>query len=315
VTTGGSRLRILYVGGWGRSGSTLVDRLLDQVPDIVAVGEMRDLFLRGPVEDRLCGCGERFSACPFWTAVGDRAFGGWSSIDARALVAMRLRLDRPWDLPMLIRPTVSGRYSAEHGRFVEALRATYRAIVDVSGARVIVDSSKIPTFAMLLRAVPGADVRMLHLIRDSRGVLFSWRKSVVKPDRPEDPELMLRYGPFQASARYVFYNGLTEALRITGMPYLRVRYEDVTADPAASLERIVAFAGCDRGVGSSVLDGGGVDLAPGHNVDGNPMRFKQGATTIRADDAWRHQMSSTDRRVASMLTAPLLLRYGYRLRP
>ncbi len=313
MSPGAGSLPILYVGGWGRSGSTLLDRLLDQVPGLVAVGEMRDIFLRGPIENRLCGCGERFSTCPFWTAVGDRAFGQWDRVDARALASARLRLDRPWHLPLLMRPGLSERYAAEHRRFVDALGAIYRAVLEVTGGRVVVDSSNIPTFALLLRAVPGADVRLLHLTRDSRGVAFSWRKTVEKRDGAEAPELMLRYGPTQASARYVLYNALTEALRLGRSPYLRVRYEDLVARPAASLDQIAAFVGIEPGVASALVRDGDVDLAPGHNIDGNPIRFKHGTITVRTDDAWRREMAPPDRRVVSVLTSPLLLRYGYRI--
>ena len=59
--------RVLYIGGWGRSGSTLLDRLLGQAEGSFSVGEMRDLWLRGVLENRRCGCGEPFDSCPFWT--------------------------------------------------------------------------------------------------------------------------------------------------------------------------------------------------------------------------------------------------------
>jgi hypothetical protein len=50
------------------------------------------------------------------------------------------------------------------------LAALYAAISRVSGANVIVDTSRDPTFACLLMRIPGSDVRIVHLVRDSRAV-------------------------------------------------------------------------------------------------------------------------------------------------
>jgi len=56
-------------------------------------------------------------------------------------------------------------------------------------------------------------------------------------------------------------------------------------------------------------------LAQSHTVDGNPMRFATGPLTIRVDEEWRSRMGERDRAVVSTLTAPLLHRYGYEIRP
>lgn len=97
--TGGPAGRVahvLFIGGWGRSGSTLVDRLTGRLDGVVAVGELRDVWQRGVVEDRLCGCGQRFSACPFWQEVGQRAFQGWATLDLDWVSHLRSTVDRPW---------------------------------------------------------------------------------------------------------------------------------------------------------------------------------------------------------------------------
>ena len=72
---------VLFVGGLGRSGSTVLDMLLAQEPGMVPVGEVRHLWERGLRDNDLCGCGAPFHDCPFWRAVGERAFGGWHRLD------------------------------------------------------------------------------------------------------------------------------------------------------------------------------------------------------------------------------------------
>lgn len=300
-------VRVAYIGGWGRSGSTLLDRLLGQFDGVAAVGEMRDIWLRGVLENRRCGCGEPFLSCPFWSGVGEQAFGGWDPGTARELHEARMRYDRPWVAPML---TTGAFAPAGLLRYERALADLYAAIRDVSSASVIVDSTKIPSYGLLLARIRGLDVRAVHLVRDSRGVVYSWQKSVERPDATSGRDQMIRYGTATASTRYVVYNASMALFARMGVPTMRLRYEDLVEDPAGHLRLVAAFAGVDD-PDQSLFDDGTVELAPTHSVDGNPMRFKTGPLQVRRDDGWRTGLSAGDRRVVDLVTSPLLLRYGY----
>src|SRR3712207_9509572 len=72
------RVDVVYIAGDGRSGSTLLSRLLHQVPGWLALGEVRYFWERGLQQDRACECGRPFSECPLWSRVADelRADGG-----------------------------------------------------------------------------------------------------------------------------------------------------------------------------------------------------------------------------------------------
>src|SRR3954453_3027262 len=89
----------LFIAGSGRSGSTLVERILGGIPGTVNVGELLDLPRRVAPRDERCGCGEVFSACPFWTAVGERLPGGWSTDELRSLHELQTRVARQRHLP------------------------------------------------------------------------------------------------------------------------------------------------------------------------------------------------------------------------
>src|SRR2546430_13569347 len=82
--------RVLYIGGLGRSGTTLLERLLGELPGACALGEVVHLWQRDVIDNERCACGRPFSACEFWRAVGERAFdgGGWSTVDASRLVQL-----------------------------------------------------------------------------------------------------------------------------------------------------------------------------------------------------------------------------------
>lgn len=304
-------VRVLFVAGWGRSGSTLLDRLLNLHPEVVGVGELRDVWLRGPVENRPCGCGAAFRTCDFWNSVGQRAFGGWSLHPASSLASLRPKLDRPWHLPMLLRPELSRGYARRLRAYAGPLAHLYRAIADEAGARVVVDSSNIATNALLLRHVPGVDVRLVHLIRDSRGVVNSWRKQVPRPG-PTDQvhgDQMPTYGVAGACLRYDGYNVVATWLRDFGVPYLRMRYEDLVEDPDTQLARALQLAGLDPAACPRV--GHRVELGPHHSIDGNPSRLRHGEVTLRVDGDWSTTLPTPARWLTSAMTGPLLWRYGY----
>ncbi len=172
--------RVLYIGGLGRSGSTILDMLLGEVAGVVPVGEIVHLWQRGLRDNARCSCGQPFADCPFWGEVGSVAFGGWERVDAARMVATARAVDRHRRLPTLL--ASPGRLQPELDRYADSLARLFAAIAQVSGATVVVDSSKDPPHGFVLREVPQIDLRAVHLVRDSRGVAYSWTKRVVRPD-------------------------------------------------------------------------------------------------------------------------------------
>jgi hypothetical protein len=317
MTTPGVRPpRIAYLAGWGRSGSTLLGRMLGSLPSAIFVGETRDVWQKGGVQDRTCGCGMRFSQCPFWTAVGQHAFGGWRLVDFDEMLHLRAVTDRPWSLPLTGAPSVSQRYRTMRDRYVDALGRLFYAFRAVSGADFVVDSSKMSSFALLLAQIPGSDVRVVHLVRDSRGIAYSWAKHIPRRDRPDSTAQMLRYRPVVSAARYSIYNLQAQLLRAYGLPYLRVRYEQLVREPSLHVRRIAHH--CDAPITGdplSFLSGNSVVLGQHHAVAANPRRHDTGSIALRVDDEWRTAMVPTTRLAVTAVTAPLLIAYGYPLFP
>jgi sulfotransferase family protein len=306
-----SRPRVLYVGGLGRSGSTLVDRLLGQVPGCVSVGELVHLWNRGLIANERCGCGQAFRACPFWTEVGERAFeGGWRAIDARGLAALQRRVDRNRYVPWMLVPAAappSWRRALE--RYAEVLSRIYRGVAETAAAQVVVDSSKHASTGALLRNSAGIDLRLVHLVRDPRGVAFSWAKLVARPDVAEGGATMARVGPARVSARWLSYNLIFDLL-CARRPALLVRYEDLVRNPDGELRRILGLV--DRAnVPLGFLSQGHAELATQHTVSGHPVRFQTGRIDIRADEEWRVAMAAGKRRTVTTITAPLRAECGY----
>jgi hypothetical protein len=307
---------VLYSGGTGRSGCTVLASVLGQVPGYVNVGEARYVWQKGLVDNRLCGCGERFRDCSFWSAVGERAFGGWDAIDPAAIERLRCSVDHPGRFPALMMPKSlrRKRLEADADRFAGILRRLYAAIVEVSGASIVVDSSRFATYALLLKRA-GADVRMVHVVRDSRGVAFSWQKKVEVTDSPDRTIYLPTYSVSSGALRWAAYNVQTWMTRFAGIPYLFARYEDAVAEPAPYLEQMMAHAGDGRDRSVLPLDGVRLLLSSRmHTVMGNPVRLEKGSIKLEVDDQWHREMRPRARRTVSAITLPLLVTYGYPLR-
>ena len=185
----------------------------------------------------------------------------------------------------------------------------------MAGARVVIDASKHASTAFLLRKVPGIDLRVVHLVRDSRGVAYSWTKEVKKPEVTGDDAFMPQYSPSSSGRQWVAYNLMFDALGVIGKTMV-LRYEALMAQPRQGLERILAHA--EEPVSADSFDFLGSDavgdfanLGVDHTVAGNPMRFHQGRLDLRLDQAWTTKLPERDRKVVTAITWPLQLRYGY----
>jgi UDP-N-acetylglucosamine transferase subunit ALG13 len=306
-------IRVVFIGGQGRSGSTLIERALGELPGVVSVGETVHLWDRGLRDNELCGCGRPFRACEFWSRVGEVAFGGWDRLDADRAVDLRFAVDRNRYLPLLVRPQLSRAYERRHRAYIDRLQRLYRAIAEVSGATTIIDSSKHASYALLLSRMTTIDLRLLHVVRDSRAVAHAWTKTIARPEAGGIP--MPVYGPAKAAVLWDVQNAVIERLG-RHHRYLRIRYEDFVRAPKDALVDAAKLAGIDdTGAVLAMLDGDTLNLGPSHTVAGNPMRFVSGDVTIRSDETWQNDMTSARRRLVNALTLPLQHHYGYGTKP
>jgi hypothetical protein len=318
-------VRVVLVAGIGRSGSTLVERAMAAMPGVAGLGEVNHLWHRGIELDERCGCGVAFSACPFWSTVGEKAFGGWHRVDPARMLRLARQVDRVWHIPPLLRrsPGVP-RPLAVRSRddaMTQAMRgygdhyaALYRAAAEAAGATVVVDSSKHASLGHVLATRDDLDLRILHCVRDARAVCHAWTKTVRRPDDPGRTSYMPRFRPHTMAMRWNAFNLGAELLRRQRVPMFRMRYEDFTTDPATTTRRLAEFLGVPTTPEALGFIGAGVmDLPITHTVAGNPMRFQTGRIPIHPDMAWRAALPTRDRRLVTSITWPLLLRYGYPL--
>ncbi len=304
-------MKVLYIVGVGRSGSTLLERMLGAVPGSVNTGELNAVFSRVAAQDQRCGCGEPFSSCAFWTAVGEQAFGGWSSVTPR-MTQLQPRVTRQRHVPRLVTGIAGATYRRELAEYLDVHRRLYQAVAAVSGAEVVVDASKSTAQLFALRRIEGLDLRVLNLVRDSRGVAHSWSKAGVRKPQSRHGDTMGTYAPRRTAVLWATLQ-LESAVLGAGARYAgRVRYEDLVRQPRATLERALSEVGLAPAEGGLAHVGDrSVTLEPSHGVAGSRSRFTAGRIELRLDDAWRSRLAPGSRRLVTAVTLPQLVGYGY----
>ena len=301
--------KVLFIGGSGRNGSTLLANVLGQIDGFCSVGELRYVWDRGLVEDRHCGCGARFKECPFWADVLRCAFGEDGVPDGREL--LRLREDGLRSRHLLVPSAAARRLAApDYQRYLRATRRLFTGVQEATGCDVIVDSSKFPSYQYVLESFRDLDVYTVHLVRDPRAVTYSYccRR---KPRSPFEETRLDPRGPLTTALSWHEWNLLLRRHSQSRQGrYLMLRYEDFTRNPGTALKQVLALVGREQ---ADLPFRGANDLELGthHTVSGNPDRFKTGATVIRPDEEWRSRMGWRMRALVSTVTWPERLRYGY----
>jgi len=296
----------VYIASSSFSGSTLLAMLLGGHRRVATVGEMK-----GGQEDLTsyrCSCGALFSKCPFWThliaALNERGFV-YDLSDRETMPTFRMpesgvgdrvlraaygdpALELLRDLVLRIWPGCSRRL--EHlRRYTETF---VDLVLEMYGSTIFVDSSKDPVRVRYLAGIPSVQLRVVHLVRDGRGVVNSARKH-------------LGMSAHQASVEWRETHREIERVvdRFCVERALRVRYEDLCTNVDGVLANVFAFIGI-----------GGITAAAAAarqtHVLGNRARLN-GVLPIRLDDSWRHEMSGSDLATFNSLAGDLNRKYGY----
>jgi hypothetical protein len=282
--------------------------LLGQIHGFYSTGELRFIWNRGFGQNQLCGCGKPFKECEFWTEVVKEAFGGFEDIDHARIEKLREPAERRASKGLFIR-SESERLSPDTEYF-DACSNLYQAIHKISGCEFIVDSSKNTAHGFVLANIPQIDLFTLHLIRDSRAVAYSWRREKIRPEIYWEQKFMGQRKIVTSATRWVSLLKLAEKLQHASKQYTVLRYEDLVNNPQKSLSGLFG----DLGIEPPALDfinDFHARLKISHTVSGNPVRFTNKEIKIKPDTEWRHAMAKRHKWLVTLMTWPLLLKYGY----
>jgi len=301
-----------YVMGRGRSGSTILDILLGNSSQIESVGELVFGLTRADREQ--CSCGQSLANCAFWSRVRrDLEAQGFGWDEACSMLDRgAVGLWRVWR---------SGRTDSTMVRRAETTRALTRVITTIAGKPHLLDSGKGPAHGLvLLRHLPEA--RVIHLVRDPRAMLQSMYWRVRTRSHLNSRQLLVAKfsAPLFLAWSALDWSVVNMLCELMARTYpgrtLRVRFEDLCAQPSTELERIGRAFGLELAELTSLSEKATqrVPLEVGHNIGGNHLRHGE---VVRFDpDGGRREISLPRwlSFVITVLCGPLMLRYGYRFR-
>ncbi|MGC2288629.1 MAG: sulfotransferase [Thermoplasmata archaeon] len=301
-----SPIRLVYVLGAGRCGSTLLDRVLGAHPDISSTGELFHFPGNLLGTPQPCSCGLDANACPFWSSVRSEVEQQFPLTDLKK----GRRYESTRSLPRTA--LLAGIPGSSVSLYARRLAVLLRAISTQSQKSIVVDSSKYPSRGLIMwrtRSM-GIDVRYIHMIRDGRGLVWSKRRTAdgqglgLTPPEKNAADL---------AVWWVVSNVLSGLLfRFRRGRYLRIRYEDLMADPARTLGEVGRFVGVDL-TDVIALIREGKPLPVGHVVGGNRLRFDR-TLVLKADTEWQRNLPREDERTFWGIAGWLARRYGYEAR-
>lgn len=310
-------VKVLYILGIYRSGTTILSNLIGQLTGLFCPGELRAIWREIASPYGKCGCGEALGRCGVWSSIlsnviGDDEVTAEVGSQMQRWQANTLLDTHTWRrVPSLLRN--GDEELARDGdlaRYGARMVRLYRAITKVTGARVIVDSSKEPADAALLRLLPGISPYFVQIVRDPRGTVYSSLRREA-PDRRMQGTHCRRSAYISSS--WVLGNLARSAVRRAHASdrALLLRYEDFIADPHGTLDTISEMVG--ERTSKEFIANQTATLRPTHTVAGNDNRFRTGPVRLQQDTEWMTRLHPVDRTTVAILTYPLLLRYGYPL--
>lgn len=295
---------VIYIAGAGRSGSTILDRALGAIEGVESFNEMHVILKPDYVDRQLCSCGKERDECPFWKSV----FGTLSkTYDIDRMTHLSHKFESSGAFLKMMFGLYRGQDRQDLKDYGEFNHDLCQVLAKESGARVIVDSSKIPTRVIMLRKYAGLQVRVVHLVRHPRGVAASWLRSKQDPSLPDGT--MTRYPLGRTVIVWAVKQVASEALRFWA-PYKRLRYQDFAKNPRREVEILRDWVPELRGKATGFQTDFTVDLPPFHSLSGNPDRFSSGPTDIRIDEKWK-RTGEAKLGFWNVILFPLMLLYGY----
>lgn len=259
--------KLIFIISPGRSGSTLIERVLSSAPSVFAMGEFFCLW-RLPLSELRCSCGSRPQDCDVWSEVLRGA-----AITPEALKRLRWLEDTVSRHRFVARHRFEPQLLSNEPEAIEFLDMQARLfdqIRKVTGRSTLVDNSKAGSRAWILteRFAP----TYIHVYREPHDVIVAMRK----PKLDHATNRPMAQNRVRRAARNWILLELSAALLSRKADVRRLNYRDFCAAPRSALKAALGSNHADLQAAIEWVDESCLKTPSNyHSLHGNPDRFSQ----------------------------------------
>jgi len=323
-------LKLVYILAASHSGSTLLSMLLNSHSQVVTTGELKfsskDI---GDTERYRCSCGQFINQCSFWQKVKtemhrkgyefeiSNAGMDYSSVESQYVKRLLKPLHRGplleycRDLALNLSPSWRKGLTQVQKRNA----ALIETILEITGAKVVVDSSKTDLRLKYLLRNKQLEIKVIRLIRDGRAVALTYMNPAEFADAKKTDLRAGGTGEYRkkkrpqiekAAHQWKRSNEAAENLlrRLDRSRWMEIRYEQLCSDLDNTLDSIFAFLGLDPGMRNH--DFRSVE----NHVVGNGMRLDT-TSKVYLDERWKTVLSPDQIKIFEEVAGFKNQCYGY----
>lgn len=287
---------VIYVMGDARCGSTILGIILGNHPSIECVGELHG-WLKSSSFPKPGN--SKSDDHTFW----DKVRAEYTAIDylldlpkmLEAQIYVESFVRFPLTLLNLIPKPIIRVYESHLSNILQA-------VGNVSQKPIIMDISKNMGRASTLLRIAKGQIKIIHLVRDPRGVLWSQLKKNIEQNYLSPFQSILIYGIKNIFCHLV-------SMLAPNNTVLLVRYEDLVNHPYDEINRIGSFLGLSMNE-LALWTAAGNPLTIGHLIDGNRIR-NETSISLKPDFEWQNNLHNKHRILAILLSWPFFFLYGY----
>lgn len=252
-------MKIIYVLGDGRSGSTLLDSVLSNTEDSISVGECYRFWKRYYSFDTKCGCGNKIEECFLWRQIhlSLSKIEGYNPNQFWNQVQFLLKYKNVLKINELLK-------KQEFKLFKIVVENFYQSIFEITNKSVIIDSSKNFGWLYILLEINNFDIEIIHIERNLQSVANSWKKKVMLPEYYDKEILMPIKSNFTILKSWYKVKYLSSKLK-SRKEYSFIKYEEFIKNPNELISEINSKFNFNIQIDY-------LKIQENHSIGGNPMR-------------------------------------------
>jgi len=297
------KITVVHIVGTGRNGSTLLERVLNEIPDFFAIGEFGWTNLE-KMENFTCRCGKKFQVCPTWSVILKE--DDFQKIDKKRLTEGKNKYNNTRSIlkfSLKKEQDVSDTFK----EYLHNIYLFYRAVQKNRACQFMTDSTGSVAHCYNLSLIPEIDLYVIHIVRDSRGVAHS--RGVTKCLPNSNVVWLAGVSSWRTAVSWLKRNLFIEfAFSKRKGKYIRVHYEDFIENPTKTVKKIGNLLGLELKQ-LDFIDDKSVVLGETHLIGGNVYVSKKGRTVLKLDERWKRDMKWWKIVLVTLITWPLLLKY------